>query len=107
MKIKLITATLALLLAFNANALTLKEAKSAGFLGEKSNGYIGLVKANNEAKSLMTTVNKKRLARFKQIAKKNGTSATDVAALAGEKFIGKTSSGNYIKLSAGKWQKKK
>ncbi|WDE07385.1 YdbL family protein [Thalassomonas viridans] len=106
MKIKLITAALACLLAFAANALTLKEAKSAGFLGEQADGYLGLVKPNAEAKALMQTVNKKRLARFKEIARKNKTSVADVAALAGEKFINKTASGNYIKTSSGKWQKK-
>ena len=106
MKIRIITATLVLLLAFTAQALTLKEAKTAGFLGEQADGYLGLVKTNAEAKTLMLTVNKKRLMRFKAIAKKNKTSVADVAALAGEKFISKTSSGNYIKTGSGQWQKK-
>ncbi|WP_281561569.1 YdbL family protein [Thalassomonas sp. RHCl1] len=106
MKIKLITAALACLLTFAAHALTLKDAKSAGYLGEQADGYLGLVKENSEAKALMLTVNKKRLARFKAIAKKNKTSVADVAALAGEKFINKTAKGNYIKTSSGKWKKK-
>mgnify|MGYP000203093357 CR=1 FL=1 len=106
MKIKLITAVLACFLAFAANALTLKEAKSAGLIGEQADGYLGLVKSTPKAKALVLSVNKKRLARFKEIAKKNKTSVADVAALAGEKFINKTAKGNYVKTSSGKWQKK-
>ncbi|WDE10022.1 YdbL family protein [Thalassomonas haliotis] len=106
MKIKLITAALACLLAFAAHALTLSDAKSAGLLGEQADGYLGLVKQNSEAKALMLTVNKKRLAHFKAIAKKNKTSVADVAALAGAKFINETAKGHYIKTSSGTWKKK-
>jgi len=97
---------LCLLMAFTASALTLQEAKKSGFLGELPSGYIGMVKSNQEAKSIMNSVNEKRLAHFKAIAKKNGLSVRQVAALAGSKFISKTSSGNYIKNSSGSWIKK-
>ena len=106
MKFKLVITAFALLLAFSASALTLQEAKKSGFLGELPNGYIGLVKSNDEALRIMNTVNKKRLAHFKKLANKNGLSVTQVAKLASEKFIAKTSRGNYIKNSAGKWVKK-
>ncbi|NQY34988.1 MAG: YdbL family protein [Alteromonadaceae bacterium] len=106
MKLTLITTLFALLLSFSANALTLQEAKKAGFLGELPNGYIGLVTANDEAKSIMAMVNQKRLVHFKKIAVKNGLSVAQVAELAGAKFIAKTSGGNFIKNSAGKWVKK-
>jgi len=101
-----IGAILCLLMAFTASALTLQEAKKEGFLGELPSGYIGIVKSNQEAKSIMDSVNEKRLAHFKAIAKKNGLSVSQVAALAGTKFINKTSSGNYIKNSSGHWVKK-
>ncbi|NQY64711.1 MAG: YdbL family protein [Alteromonadaceae bacterium] len=106
MKLTLITTIFALFMAFSVHALTLQEAKKAGFLGELPNGYIGLITSNDEAKSIMESVNQKRLARFQQIAKKNGLSVAQVAELAGAKFMAKTSSGNFIQNSAGKWVQK-
>ena len=106
MKLTIITAMFTLLIAFSANALSLQEAKKSGLLGELPSGYIGLVKSNSEAQSVMDNVNQKRLAHFKKIAKKNGLSVAQVAELAGAKFINKTSSGNYIQNSSGKWIKK-
>ena len=97
---------MSLLLAFSAQAMTLKEAKSGGYLGEQLNGYLGLVKNNAEAATLMKSVNAKRRAHYQKLAKKNKISLADVAKLAGSKAIGKTAKGHYIQNSAGKWVKK-
>ena len=106
MKSKILLCVMGLLLSLNAYAMSLKEAKSQGYLGEQLNGYLGLVKSNNEAKDVMLKVNAKRRAHYQKIAKKNNISTADVAKLAGKKAINATSSGNYIQTSQGKWQKK-
>ncbi|WP_198780137.1 YdbL family protein [Shewanella putrefaciens] len=94
------------LLSLSAFAMSLQEAKSQGYLGEQANGYLGLVKANPEAKAVMDDVNNKRRAHYETIAKKNKLSAADVAKLAGEKAIAATDKGNYVQDAKGKWIKK-
>lgn len=100
------TLVMALLLAFSAQAMTLKEAKSAGYLGEQRNGYLGQVSPNREAKAIMQQVNAKRRAHYQKLAAKNNISLADVAMLAGGKAIAKTAKGNYIQTKAGDWVKK-
>lgn len=91
-----------------ASADSLDDAKSAGYIGEQRNGMLGLVdsKAPSDVKALVETVNAKRKDAYAAIAKKNGTSLSTVAALAGEKAIEKTRPGNYIQNAAGGWEKK-
>ncbi len=106
MKSSMLTLVMGLLLSFSAYAMSLKDAKTQGYLGEQLNGYLGLVKSNNAAKDLMLKVNAKRRAHYQKIAKKNNISTEDVAKLAGQKAIKATEKGNYIQTSQGKWQKK-
>lgn len=87
-------------------ALTLDDAKAKGLVGEKSNGYLGLVSpGSGEAQALMTDVNQKRRQAYEEIARRNGTSVTAVETLAGEKAVQNTSSGNFIEGPGG-WIKK-
>ncbi|WP_256261020.1 YdbL family protein [Shewanella sp. NIFS-20-20] len=103
---KLVTGCLALVISVSAWAMDLTEAKTNGYLGEQRNGYLGLVKPNPEAETIMQQVNAKRLAAFTNIAKQNGISADDVATLAAEKAIQAAASGTYIQGSNGQWLKK-
>jgi len=89
-------------------AASLSPAKSAGLIGEQSNGYLGLVKsASSEIKMLVKEVNNKRKARYKKIAVSKKISLGDVEKIAGRKAIEKTKSGNYIKRAGQGWSKKK
>ena len=95
-------------LPVSANALSLDQAKAQGLVGERQNGYLGVVSkpAKPEVKALVADINGKRKAKYQAIASKNGTALNAVEALAGKKAISKTSSGHYIQLSGGQWQKK-
>ncbi|EGM70284.1 YdbL family protein [Shewanella sp. HN-41] len=106
LKTKLLLLLTLSFLSLSAFAMSLQEAKSQGYLGEQANGYLGLVKANPEAKAVMDDVNNKRRAHYETIAKKNNISAADVAKLAGEKAIAATDKGNYVQDAKGKWIKK-
>jgi uncharacterized protein YdbL (DUF1318 family) len=87
-------------------ALTLDEAKTKGLVGEKTNGYLGLVTAGNgEAQVLMKDVNEKRHQAYEEIARRNGTNVSAVEALAGEKAVQNTKAGNFIEGPGG-WVKK-
>ena len=87
-------------------ALTLEEAKSKGLVGEKANGYLGLVTPDSgEAQDLTSEVNQKRRQAYEEIARRNGTSVTAVETLAGEKAVQNTKPGNFVEGPGG-WMKK-
>lgn len=89
-----------------AFALTLQDAKSQGLVGEQLNGYLGIVKEASGVKALVVDVNKRRKAKYQELAKKNNIDLATVAKLAGNKAISKTKSGNYIQNQSGQWVKK-
>lgn len=97
--------TLALLpqLAF---ALSLDEAKVKGLVGERQDGYLGVVSGGSEAEALVKTINNQRRAVYQSSAAKNGTSQAAVEAVAGQKAQSLTPSGQYIQGSNGAWVKK-
>ena len=87
-------------------ALTLEEAKTKGLVGEKSNGYLGLVTpGSGEAQALTNEVNQKRQQAYEEIARRNGTSVNAVETLAGEKAVQNTKPGNFVEGPGG-WMKK-
>ena len=87
-------------------ALTLEEAKSRGLVGEKSNGYLGVVAAGNaEAQALASDINQKRRQAYQEIANREKTNLKAVETLAGEKAIEKTRPGNMVEGPGG-WVKK-
>jgi uncharacterized protein YdbL (DUF1318 family) len=90
----------------SAFALSLDEAKANGVVGEKANGYLGVVAPTNaEAQALIEDVNQKRRQAYEDIAKRNGTSVQSVERLAGEKAIQNTKPGNFVEGPGG-WMKK-
>lgn len=108
--LKLINRTLIsfifMVLASPAFALNLKEAKTQGLVGEQLNGYLGVVKEATGVKALVDDVNKRRKAKYQELAKKNNIDLATVAKLAGNKAISKTKAGNYIQNQSGQWVKK-
>ncbi len=92
----------------SAFAATLDEAKAAGQIGEKQDGYIGLVQASVPADvmALVESVNAQRRARYEEIAKENGIAVQDVAKLAFTRALENTRPGNFVEASPGQWVKK-
>jgi uncharacterized protein YdbL (DUF1318 family) len=92
-----------------AFALSLDEAKQEGLVGEKNNGYLGIVTVQNDAQadvqSLIDDINAKRKAVYVKLAAKNGITLKQIEKLAAEKAYKKTSSGHYLWMNA-KWAKK-
>lgn len=105
--IKLITRTLALALTLFANlafAQSLDEAKAAGLIGEKGDGYIGLVQSDapDAVVELVRSVNRQRRERYAQIARDNDISPNTVAQLAYARAVEAARSGNYIEDANGR-----
>ena len=87
-------------------ALSLDEAKSQGLVGEKTNGYLGVVVPGNaEAAALAKEINQKRRQAYEEIARRDGENLAAVETIAGEKAIQKTKPGNYVEGPGG-WVKK-
>ena len=87
-------------------ALTLEEAKAKGLVGEKPNGYLGLVNPGGaDAQALTNDVNQKRRQAYEEIARRNGTHLNAVETLAGEKAIQNTKPGHFVEGPGG-WTKK-
>lgn len=113
---RIISITLGLLLAWVAvlalpaagSGLDLDAAKSQGLVGEKVDGYVGIVVADPTAPvaALVKNVNTKRRSAYEAIAKKNGTAVDAVAALAGAKLIERAGRGEWVTDADGNWRKK-
>jgi len=89
-------------------ALTLQEAKNEGIVGERIDGYVGLVEnsAAVEVVAMVRDVNNQRRALYQQIARENNLSVDQVAALAYEKAVEATPSGQYVQDATGAWATK-
>ena len=100
---------LALALPAPAGSLELENAKRDGLIGERADGFVGVVvaKPTPDVQKLVDSVNAKRRAKYQEIAKQNGTSFDAVAALAGEKLIERASKGEYVTDAQGNWYQKK
>lgn len=86
----------------------LDAAKAAGHLGERYDGYLGVVNASapDSAKALAADINTKRKAHYGQIAAKEGTQVDAVAAIAGAKLVQNAPSGQFVMPAAGAaWKK--
>ena len=96
------------LMPFLAFGVTLDEAKQQGLLGERPDGYLGLVTPSPTPATvqLMKDINRKRRNVYQDIAAKNGTALSAVEALAGKKAIEKTPSGEFIMQPNGTWTPK-
>jgi uncharacterized protein YdbL (DUF1318 family) len=96
-----------LVVASAAFAADLDQAKRDGLVGERADGYLGLVdpEASPDVRALVADVNEKRKAEYLRIAAGNSLEVSQVEALAGKKAIERTQPGGWILLDGG-WQKK-
>lgn len=90
-----------------AVAADLHDAKSQGLVGERADGFLGLVGASAPADvvALVEEVNGKRRAEYQRIARTNDLTLEQVQALAGKKAIDRTEPGDWVMLNGG-WQQK-
>ncbi|MCP5368253.1 MAG: YdbL family protein [Hyphomicrobiales bacterium] len=88
-------------------AADLGQAKSAGQVGERTDGYLGLIGSPpGDVRAMVDDINAKRKARYAEIAKKTGASVKNVGLLAGAKAIEMAAPGSYVMDASGAWIKK-
>lgn len=93
----------------SAAAETLDGARAKGLIGERPDGYVGIVSGNAGAdvQTLVQNINQQRRAKYEQIAKQKGVPAEQIGAITAEKIIQeKLQPGWYFMDSGGKWIKK-
>jgi uncharacterized protein YdbL (DUF1318 family) len=91
-----------------AHAGALEDAKAAGLVGERIDGYLGVVDSSAPAsiKSMVNQINAEREAKYAQIAKKQSAPVAAVAQIAGKKLIERAVPGEYVMGATGQWQQK-
>lgn len=98
-----------LVLAGPALAIDLDSAKAQGLVGEKLDGYVGIVTSSPspDLTKMVNDINLRRRDSYRAIADKTaGATLNAVEKLAAEKLIRKTPSGQYVEKSPGQWVKK-
>ena len=98
--------TAGLLMAGNAFALDLAQGRSSGAVGEKLDGYVGVVSASPDATALANEVNARRKAEYAKISSQNSQPVSIVAKLAAEQIINGLPAGTYYQGADGSWKKK-
>ena len=95
------------LIAGTAFGADLDQAKRDGLVGERADGYLGLVQSEvaQDVAQLVKDVNAKRRAEYQRIAAANDLTLEEVQALAGQKTIERTAAGHWIMANGG-WKKK-
>ena len=106
-KTLILTLVTLLFAAHTAFADPLDEAKGTGLVGERADGYLGIVNSDAGADivQLVKDVNSKRRAEYQRIASANNLTVEQVQALAGKKAISKTQAGHWVMANGG-WARK-
>lgn len=84
----------------------IEDAKSAGVIGERIDGYLGIVNDGAVDASLQRRVNEinaRRRAAYDQLAEDTGTTTAQVARITGEKQIERTQPGHWYLNEQGVW----
>ena len=86
----------------------LDASKARGQIGERPDGFVGLVtpaSASSADRELVASINQQRRAHYARIAADQGTSVEVVAVLAGKKLVERTPVGQFY-MSGGRWGKR-
>jgi uncharacterized protein YdbL (DUF1318 family) len=85
------------------------QAKLDGFVGERIDGYLGLVTgyASAEVQAAVNEINIRRKSVYTNLARSQNVSVDVVAALSGEKLVAKAAPGTNVMDANGVWRKLK
>jgi hypothetical protein len=89
-----------------AAAASLDEAKAAGYLGERPDGYVGLVRDDvpDWARQLANQINMQRRQTYAEVAQRTpGTTVREVGIIAGGKLVERAPAGHYVMNEQAQW----
>lgn len=93
----------------DAQGAEIDAAKSAGVVGERIDGYLGIVENGGVDASLRRRVNEinaRRRAAYDEVASSAGATTAQVARITGEKQIARVSPGEFYMDENGRWVRK-
>lgn len=96
------------LVAGPAAAGPLDAPKAAGQIGERFDGYLGLVDRAAPAgvRQLVERTNAQRATRYAEIAGNRGVTTEAVARIAGQKLVNEAPAGTFVMGPDGRWQQR-
>jgi uncharacterized protein YdbL (DUF1318 family) len=88
-----------------AQAAGIDASKAAGQVGEKFDGYLGVVKADAPpaTQQLVKDINAKRRLKYQELAQRNGVLVDEVAKIAGKNLVNRAPPGQYVMPPSGQW----
>lgn len=89
-----------------AFAMDLQTARDAGYVGERLDGFVGIIEVSAKVRGLVKQVNDKRLIEYERISKENNQPVEIVATLASKQIIEGLSKGHYYQATDGTWVQK-
>ena len=103
----LFLAGLALVVAPAAAQPALAQARAAGQVGERYDGYLGLSSpADMTVRTQVNAVNIKRRALYSQLASRRGVAPGDVGVTAGCELLARVAIGERYMLADGQWRRR-
>jgi uncharacterized protein YdbL (DUF1318 family) len=101
-------AAAALIAPASAAPPQIEAAKDQGVVGERIDGFLGIVDGGADAAltRLVQDTNNKRRTAYDDLASQTGTSSQQVGRVSGEKLIAATEPGEYFMDDSGRWQQK-
>lgn len=83
------------------------QARSAGLIGERYDGYIGIVEAASPAlRRQVAAINIRRRALYSSLAARRGATPEEVGITAACALLGQVGTGQYYLLGTGSWQRR-
>lgn len=89
-----------------AQSMSLQQAQAQGLVGERLDGYVGIVQSAPGIAQLVDEVNLQRRQLYRDIARKNNIPLNTVERLAADKAISRAASGEYVQDASGNWVRK-
>jgi len=87
-------------------AADLASARAQGIVGEKLDGYVGVVNGAAGGQAVADEVNAKRRVEYAKISKQNNQPVAVVGKVAAETIINQLPAGSYYQAPDGSWKKK-
>lgn len=84
-------------------------AKAACIIGERNDGYLGVVDGKTPSEAVrrdMREINQRRAAAYDQLARRNGVTRQQAAKATAEKLINQAPSGHCVQNASGRWIEK-
>ena len=101
-------ALLACLVVMNtlpASAQSARDLKNSGAVGERLDGYLGIVdgSAGGDIRAAVEAINAQRRQAYEGAARDSGRARSEVEAVAGGRLRDKAQAGDWIQNAAGQW----